>query len=87
MIKYLLLVALTTTAFASSGTAQEVEAVLINDVDQATVAAHRATPYMEASTLLLADIDLNHIDVGATIRWRCCHVRRSASIVTNARSR
>ncbi len=69
MIRYFLLAALTTAAFATSGTAQEVEAVLINDVDQATVARHSATPYMEASTLLVADVDVNKIDVAATIHW------------------
>ncbi len=69
MIRHLLLTVLTTAAFATSGIAQEVEAVLINDVDQAVVATHSATPYMEASTLLLADIDLKKIDVAATIRW------------------
>jgi hypothetical protein len=42
---------------------------LINDVDRSAVALHPATPYIEASTMMLADIDLEKIDVEATSQW------------------
>ena len=42
---------------------------LINDVDQATVAMHAVTPFLESSSMLLADIDLEKIDVDATAKW------------------
>lgn len=69
MIRPLLLSAVSTAALATICIAQEVPPVLINDVDQAAVATHRATPSMEASTLLLADFDLEKIDGVATFRW------------------
>lgn len=71
MIRHLLVAIFTTAMFAASSIAQEVrvEAVLINDVDQATVATHAATPFIETSTLMLVDIDLKKIDIAATMRW------------------
>ncbi len=42
---------------------------LINDVDQSTVALHPATPFLESSSLLLADINLEKIDVSAVATW------------------
>lgn len=42
---------------------------LINDVDQSAVAFHPATPYLEASTMLLADIDLKQVNVVETANW------------------
>jgi hypothetical protein len=77
MIKHLSLVRVISLALASismlvsDGMAQEArrEAGLINDVDQAAVAFHPATPYLETSTLLLADINLEKLDVVETGRW------------------
>lgn len=42
---------------------------LINDVDQSKVALHPATPYIEQSTLLIADFDLEKFNVEATSSW------------------
>lgn len=47
----------------------QVQAQLINDVDESTVAMHPATPFLESSSLLLADIDLDKIDVGAVTAY------------------
>lgn len=55
---------------------------LINDVDQSTVAMHPATPYLESSTLLLADVDLTKINVEATAQW----LRRLTEMPPNDRS-
>jgi hypothetical protein len=42
---------------------------LINDVDQSSVAVHPATPFIEASTFGVLDIDLNEIDVQKAADW------------------
>ena len=47
----------------------EIVSNLINDVDEAAVALHPATPYLEATTLLLVDVDLSKIDFDATTHW------------------
>ena len=47
----------------------EVRGDLINDLDQSAVALHPSTPYLEPSTVLLAEIDLSKIDVDATMNW------------------
>ena len=42
---------------------------LINDVDRARVAMHPATPFIETSTIAIADVDLEQIDPQATLQW------------------
>lgn len=47
----------------------EIDGTLINDVDEASVAMHPATLYLESSTVILAEVDLNRIDVSELINW------------------
>lgn len=47
---------------------------LINDVEQAKVAAHDATPYIETSTFGLIDIDITKINMSASATWLKAHV-------------
>lgn len=42
---------------------------VINDVDEATVRMHPATPFMERSSLVLVDVDLTKINVDAMLAW------------------
>jgi hypothetical protein len=75
MIRQLLQSLALTAILASAAIAQVSDAAvrvggdLINDVDQSKVATHPATPYMERSTLLIADFDLDKFDVEATSSW------------------
>ncbi len=49
--------------------AQQIPRDVINDVDQAAVALHPATPYLEDATMLLGEIELGKIDVDAAGKW------------------
>ncbi len=42
---------------------------VINDVDQSRVALHAATPFLESSSMMLADIDLEKVDFAAIASW------------------
>ncbi len=42
---------------------------MINDVEQASVALHPATPFIEASTLAVLDVDITKVDVQAAAKW------------------
>ncbi|MFK8112214.1 MAG: DUF1559 domain-containing protein [Rubripirellula sp.] len=60
-------------AVANSVSAQqlrpEIPPLLINDLEQSTVALHPATPYLEASTAMLVEVDLQKLDLGALDAW------------------
>ncbi len=42
---------------------------LINDLDQAAVALHPATPFIEQSTFVVLDVDIEKIDVRKSAEW------------------
>ncbi len=72
---YLLCLVTIATCMGQDGRG-EVRGDLINDLDQSAVALHPSTPYLEPSTVLLAEIDLSKIDVDATMNSQnCCRQR------------
>ena len=56
--------------------------VLINDVDQAAVATHPVTPFLEHSSAILVDIDLSKVNVGQIVKWVFEVVERDAEDAT-----
>lgn len=75
MISRTLIILTALVSVATTTSAQRVEpqaetsADLINDVDQSTVVLHSATPYLESSTLMLVDLDLEKLDSARILDW------------------